>query len=121
MQRWFAATVILVALLSGGCAPASTTPAVATTPGASAIEPSTTELPESMEAARQANLARLDPADQKLADAQYRCPVSGSPLGVNGIPIRVEIEGKVVFVATPQCVDELKKDPGKYLPQLTPQ
>ena len=45
-------------------------------------------------------------------------PVRGEPLDSMGGPVRVELEGKVVFVCCKGCINSLRKDPAKYLEKL---
>jgi hypothetical protein len=55
-------------------------------------------------------IGKLSPADQKLAIAQRFCAVMPySRLGEMGVPIKVSIEGKFVFVCCKMCVQEAKK------------
>jgi hypothetical protein len=63
-------------------------------------------------------LARLSAADRKIAELQKVCPVTRKPLGSMGIPVRVEVVGRVVFLCCAGCEDSLKADPGKYLAAL---
>ncbi len=60
-----------------------------------------------------------DPADQKLALAQMVCLV-GDPnhLGEMGVPVKEVVKGKTVFLCCKSCVEDLKKDPDKYLAKL---
>lgn len=60
-----------------------------------------------------------DAADQKLALAQKVCLV-GDPdhLGEMGVPVKEVVKGKTVFLCCKACVEELKKDPDKYLAKL---
>ena len=61
--------------------------------------------------------------DQKLALAQKICLVGedeGKPnhLGSMGMPIKETVKGKTVFLCCKGCVEDLKKDPDKYLSKL---
>ena len=60
-----------------------------------------------------------DAADQKLALAQKVCLV-GDPnhLGEMGVPVKEVVKGKTVFLCCKSCVEDLKKDPDKYLAKL---
>ena len=51
-------------------------------------------------------MAKLTPEDRKLAEAQRFCPMMAyGRLGAMGAPIKLEIEGKPVFVCCKDCVD----------------
>ncbi|MDA8562839.1 efflux RND transporter periplasmic adaptor subunit [Mariniblastus sp.] len=56
----------------------------------------------------------LSEADRKLAKAQVICPVTEVRLGSMGTPIKLEIEGRTVFVCCEGCRDGLVNDPAKY-------
>jgi hypothetical protein len=60
----------------------------------------------------------LSPEDARLAARQKVCPVMDEPLGSMGPPVRVVVEGRVVFVCCAGCAPALKKDPAKYLAKL---
>jgi hypothetical protein len=55
------------------------------------------------------------PDDQALAAQQKTCPVTGEPLDSMGGPVRVEVNGRVVFVCCKGCEPELRRNPEKYL------
>lgn len=65
-----------------------------------------------------------DAMDQREALAQKGCPVGeeeeGKPnhLGSMGKPIKQVIDGKTVYLCCKGCIDELKKNPEKYLSKL---
>ncbi len=70
-----------------------------------------------------AEIKKLPAADQDAALAQKICPVGeddGKPnhLGVMGTPVKVEVNGKTAFVCCKSCVDDLKKEPEKYLSKI---
>ncbi|APW62194.1 heavy metal-binding domain-containing protein [Paludisphaera borealis] len=58
---------------------------------------------------------QLAPADRAIAETQKICPVTKKPLGSMGVPARVDVAGKVVFVCCEGCEAPLKKNPAKYL------
>ncbi len=60
-----------------------------------------------------ANLAKLSPEDRALAEKQKVCPVSDEPLGAMGVPIKVNVDGKDVFICCEACKDGLKKKEAK--------
>lgn len=61
-------------------------------------------------------LAKLPEADRKLAESQRFCPVMAySRLGADGTPVKVEIEGRHVFVCCGACVAIAKRDGAKAI------
>ena len=72
------------------------------------------ELTPEMEAA----IAGLDPEDQVLAKKQRLCAVADMALGSMGVPVRVELEGQVVFLCCEGCRSALLKSPQEYLKKL---
>jgi hypothetical protein len=60
-------------------------------------------------------LDQLASADRAMAESQKICPVTKKPLGSMGVPARVEVAGKVVFVCCEGCEGPLAKNPTKYL------
>ena len=66
-----------------------------------------------------ANLGKLSAADRALAQAQKTCPVTDLPLGSMGVPIKVDVEGRDVFLCCAGCTPAVKKDPGAILEKLS--
>ncbi len=64
------------------------------------------------------DVAGLSPADRELALAQGSCPVTGKPLGSMGIPPRVLVQGRQVFLCCKGCEAALQASPETYLPRL---
>lgn len=64
------------------------------------------------------NLAKLSPADQALAESQKVCPVTGEPLGSMGVPLKVSVEGRDVFICCKGCQKKIQENPEKYLANL---
>jgi len=87
-------------------------PAVAAQPGA-AGEGGAGPAAASTEALRE-----LAPEDRRLAEDQKRCPVTGMPLGSMGLPKRLVVSGRVVFLCCGGCAAQLLREPAKYLAQL---
>jgi hypothetical protein len=56
--------------------------------------------------------------DRLLAAKQKICPVTGEPLDSMGGPVRLVVEGRVVFVCCKGCEGPLRKAPAKYLSKL---
>jgi len=63
-------------------------------------------------------LSKLSPEDRALAEKQKVCPVSGEPLGSMGVPERVEVHGRPVFICCDSCLEELNENPDRYLSKL---
>ncbi len=63
-------------------------------------------------------LAKLSPTDRAAAEQQRTCPVTGEPLGSMGVPVKVQVSGRSVFICCEGCEDALKKEPEKYLKKL---
>lgn len=53
--------------------------------------------------------------DRGLARQQGVCPVTGYPLGSMGRPVKVQVNGRTVFICCEGCRDSLLKDPESYL------
>jgi hypothetical protein len=63
-----------------------------------------------------ANLAKLDPADKRSAEAQKTCAVQdGVRLGAMGKPVKVAVKGKDVFLCCEGCRETALKNPDKTL------
>lgn len=63
-------------------------------------------------------LAALSPEDRALAEKQGTCPVSGEPLGEMGTPVKVEVDGKVVFLCCDHCRGKFDENPQEYLAKI---
>lgn len=61
---------------------------------------------------------KLSTADQALVDAQKICPVTDEALGSMGLPIKVMLGDRAVFVCCEGCTEELKANPDKYLAKI---
>lgn len=62
------------------------------------------------------NLAKLSPADRKLAEQQRFCVVSNdSRLGSMGVPIKLMLKDQAVFLCCKGCVKAAQRDPDKTL------
>jgi uncharacterized protein (TIGR03000 family) len=58
------------------------------------------------------NLAKLSPKDRKLARAQRYCAVQdGIKLGAMGVPVKVMVKGKPVFLCCPGCKKRAESNP----------
>jgi hypothetical protein len=63
----------------------------------------------------EAALAKLDPADRKLAEAQEWCVISNGPRGNMGAPLKLTIDGQPVFVCCDHCTEAAEADHNKTL------
>jgi Cu(I)/Ag(I) efflux system membrane fusion protein len=57
-----------------------------------------------------AAMARLSPADRKIAQAQRTCPVRNEPLGTMGVPYKLTLNGETLFVCCKACEPDARKD-----------
>jgi Cu/Ag efflux protein CusF len=69
----------------------------------STVRPST---PENPEATIKAGWAQLTLGDRKLAQAQGTCPITKNRLGSMGPPVKVLIDGQIVFLCCPACKEK---------------
>jgi len=63
-------------------------------------------------------LAKLSEEDRALAEKQKICPVSGQPLGSMGVPVKVTVKDRDVFLCCEGCRGSIVEDPDKYLAKL---
>jgi hypothetical protein len=64
-------------------------------------------------------LAKLDPADRKLAEEQKYCAVQTEHrLGSMGKPVKVTVKEETVFVCCESCAKTALKDPDKTLAKV---
>ncbi len=76
---------------------------------ASAAKPAPTE---------KAWLAGLAEADRPRALRQETCPVTGKPLGSMGVPPKLTVRGRAVFLCCGGCAGDVEAEPEKYLARL---
>lgn len=63
--------------------------------------------------------AKLDKADRALVEAQDYCPIMRTTrLGSMGVPIKLTLKGKAVFVCCERCKSEAEDDPAGALKAL---
>lgn len=62
--------------------------------------------------------SHLSEADHKAALAQGKCPVMGTVFDEKSKPIKLNYEGREVFVCCPACVAMFKANPDRYLANL---
>jgi hypothetical protein len=71
------------------------------------------------EAAIHDYLVALGPEDQRLAEQQKYCPVMPEVrLGEMGTPLKVQVQGELVFVCCKSCVRPAQDEPDKTLAQI---
>jgi hypothetical protein len=63
-------------------------------------------------------LAGLTPEDRALAEKQGICPVTEELLGLMGTPVKVDVNGRSVFVCCGGCKEDLLAKPNEYLAKL---
>ncbi len=79
---------------------------------------SKTDKAKELSAAQLNNIAKLPPADQRLAEAQAVCPITGEPLGSMGVPVKVMVAGTPIFLCCQSCEREVRDHPEKVLEKL---
>jgi multidrug efflux pump subunit AcrA (membrane-fusion protein) len=70
------------------------------------------------DASARAALAKLGPADRALAEAQGFCPVLNTPLGSMGVPVKIMLGDRPVFLCCKGCVKSAKADPKATLDKV---
>jgi Cu(I)/Ag(I) efflux system membrane fusion protein len=63
-------------------------------------------------------LAKLSPKDAASAETQHVCPVGGEMLGTMGLPVKVDVKGRQVWICCDGCKDTLLASPDEYLAKL---
>jgi hypothetical protein len=63
-------------------------------------------------------LTTLSPSDREQAKRQRICPVTRKPLGSMGTPVRLIVNGRVVFLCCSGCEGKLRRDASRYLDGL---
>ncbi len=63
-------------------------------------------------------LAQLSATDRRLALRQQICPVANMKLGSMGPPIKVDVNGRPVFICCEGCRKQLLAEPAKHLARL---
>lgn len=65
-----------------------------------------------------AELANLPEGDRQLAAKQRICPVADGLLGSMGVPKKLTVEGREVFICCESCEEKLRSDPEKYFAKI---
>ena len=84
-----------------------------------AAEAAQAEAKEAAEIA--AAIAELPEAERPVAAAQKICPVGGGALGTMGMPYKVTVKGRDVYLCCEGCKGAIEKDPDQYLAKLDAQ
>ncbi len=75
--------------------------------------------PENEDAKLQAAFKKLTPADRTLVEQQKFCPIlENSRLGSMGVPVKVMVDGKPVFICCPACEKSATDEPQETLKKL---
>jgi Cu(I)/Ag(I) efflux system membrane fusion protein len=64
------------------------------------------------------NIEQLPDSDRSSALAQRTCPVTGAPLGSMGVPVKIMLRGKPVFLCCKGCVGKALRSPEETLKKL---
>ncbi len=64
-------------------------------------------------------LAQLSTEDRALARRQRICPVTEMALGSMGTPLKIDVNGRPVFICCEGCRESLLQEPARYLANLT--
>ncbi len=63
-------------------------------------------------------MSELPEDERTVAMAQKICPVGGGPLGSMGMPFKVTVKGRDVYLCCEGCKGSIEGDPDKYLAKL---
>ena len=63
-------------------------------------------------------LGTLSVADREIVRTQQLCPVADMKLGSMGKPVKVDVNGRSVFICCEGCRERLLAEPQKYLAKL---
>jgi hypothetical protein len=85
--------------------------------GCQKLEGPRTAAPKKVDEAEvQANLAKLSPEDQKLAEEQRFCAVlKDSRLGSMGVPVKITVKDEPVFLCCKGCTKKARSNPDQTL------
>ena len=64
------------------------------------------------------NIEKLPQEDRQAAKAQAICPVTGVALGSMGVPVKITLRGKSIYLCCQGCVGKAKRDPDGVLKKL---
>jgi Cu(I)/Ag(I) efflux system membrane fusion protein len=86
------------------------------TPGATKPEPPKPLRKPSEE--ERNHVAELPEEDRAAASAQTYCPIRNLPLGSMGVPYKLTLQGKTVFLCCKGCVGQAKREPEETLKRV---
>ena len=117
----FWSVALVSSLMFAGCAKPTAPTAADTAAGESATTAESTTAEPDDEVAKA--IAELPEAEQAAALAQKWCPVAAMDghdnlLGSMGMPHKVTLDGKDVYLCCDGCVDTAKKDPAATLAKV---
>ncbi|MEI8372938.1 MAG: efflux RND transporter periplasmic adaptor subunit [Planctomycetota bacterium] len=64
------------------------------------------------------NIEQLPEEDRQPAKAQARCPVTGAALGSMGVPVKIMLRNKPVYLCCKGCIGKATRDPDGILKKL---
>jgi hypothetical protein len=118
LTRWSALFALAFPVAMAGCG--AGTPETPKAQTAADARPAPDQAKDAdVEAAVKANLAKLGPADRELAEAQRYCAVEEeNRLGAMGVPVKLEVKGRPVFLCCKSCRKRALADPDKTLARV---
>jgi hypothetical protein len=63
-------------------------------------------------------LDKLSPEDRALAEQQRLCPVTDEPLGSMGVPIKLTVKDKPVFICCKGCEKKVRENEDAMLTKV---
>lgn len=82
------------------------------------VAPPARPVADEAEADIRAELAKLPAADRAAAEKQRYCPRTGERLGSMGVPVKLELQGRAVFVCCGGCRAEVRANPEQMLKRV---
>ena len=64
------------------------------------------------------NIEKLPEEDRQPAKAQALCPVTGAALGSMGVPVKITLRDRPVYLCCKSCIGKAKRDPDGILKKL---
>jgi YHS domain-containing protein len=120
LRYGLAASIVWLPFILGGagCGGSATTgsPVAAPAPASAKNQPPGSGVEADADLRRE--LAKLPPEDRALAEKQKVCPVTGEPLGSMGVPYKITLKGRTLFLCCGGCEEDFKKNADKYLVKL---
>src|SRR5262249_14307762 len=80
-----------------------------------AVRPSTPESEDALDRKARAELAKLSAPDRQLAEQQRFCSVTTNRLGTMGPPVKIQVNGRPVFLCCKMCETRAQADPAATL------